>query len=83
MKLWEVTTNEDGSVKLETELTPDEVKGMLQLAVMTCIQQGIMVKSLIGHFQITEDDNEVNEDKEVSGEDVPTISWEEALDMKQ
>lgn len=83
MKLWEVLINEDGSVKLETELTPDEVKGMLQLAVMTCIQQGIMVKGLIKHFQTTtEDDYEVNE-KEVSGEDVPTISWEEALNMKQ
>lgn len=50
MKLYDMVQNEDGTVKVETELTPEEMRALLQLGVMACIQNGVMVASLAHHF---------------------------------
>ena len=50
MKLHEVTKNEDGTVRIDSELTADETKALLQLGVMACLQHGVMVASLAPYF---------------------------------
>lgn len=50
MKLHEVVKNEDGTVYIESELTADETKALLQLGVMACLQHGVMVASLAPYF---------------------------------
>lgn len=73
MKLHEVTKNEDGTVKIETELTPEETRALLHLGVMACIQNGVMVASLAPYFG----GGEPVEDKEIDSE------WEQILNRAE
>lgn len=51
IKIYEpVIDQETGKIKIETELDPAEIKHLLGLAIMLCLQQGIAPTSIAHHF---------------------------------
>jgi len=50
MKLYDVVRKEDGSIHVVTELTPDDINAMLELALMGLLHQGIAPRSIAHHF---------------------------------
>lgn len=68
MKLYELEQQQDGSVKVETELTPEDMKILLTIGLMGCLQQGVMVASLIHHYKQPEDSVGIDYNKVLDGE---------------
>jgi hypothetical protein len=60
LKIYEVETQADGSVKVTTEFTPEEVKSLLTLALTMCLSQGLAPASIAHLFQPTEDKEEID-----------------------
>ena len=62
MKLYEIVHEKDGSIKVVTELTPDDINAMLELALMGLLHQGIAPRSIAHHFMPPEQAvNEIND----------------------
>lgn len=72
IKLYNLEQKEDGSVTVQTELSPEDMLALLTIGMYACMERGVMVKSLASHFQ-TQDDPE-----EVPGE---TFDIDEYLDV--
>ena len=51
MNLYNLVINEDGSAKVETDLTPQDMQILLTVGLYACMERGVMVKSLADHFQ--------------------------------
>lgn len=63
MKLYELDIQEDGKVKVQTELTPQDMKILLSFGMVSMLNQGLMVASLAHHFppgDLPDDDEEEN-----------------------
>lgn len=67
MKIYEMEKQEDGSVKVVSELNPEEMKAVLTLGLMNLFMNGLAPTSMAHHFAECEvvDPNEV----EVTAED--------------
>ena len=69
MELYNLIINEDGSVKVETSLTPQDMKILLTVGLYACMERGVMVKSLADQFQQQpEPTQEVDWEKILEGE---------------
>lgn len=87
MKLYNLKLNEDGSTKVETELSPVDMQMLLLMGFYACIERGLMLKSLAHHF-ITGDNGpvevEVKDEREGSlateQETLEISDWEAALE---
>jgi len=67
MKLYEIERLEDGSVKIDSEITADEMKALLHIGFMACIQQGVMIASIAERMGMVD---ESSDGGEVTGDDI-------------
>lgn len=67
IKLYDLVQKEDGGVSVQTDLSPEDMLALLTIGFYACLERGVMVKSLAGHFPpqeeaqdpaVTEDYNE-------------------------
>ena len=59
MKIYEPVIDEKtGNIKIETELTPEEIKQLLAGAIMMLLAQGVAPKSLAHHFMPPQEEEE-------------------------
>ena len=58
MKIYDVTRQEDGSVKVESILTAEETKFMLEFAFMSLIQRGLIPASVQQYIEEHKDELE-------------------------
>lgn len=65
LKLYNIIIQEDGSTKVETELTPDEMRALLTVGVNAALQQGVMVASLVKYFPSDETESDISAEEEV------------------
>ena len=56
IKLYNLEQKEDGSVTVQTELSPEDMLALLTIGMYACMERGVMVKSLAGHFNSQDDD---------------------------
>lgn len=56
IKLYNLEQKEDGSVTVQTELSPEDMLALLTIGMYACMERGVMVKSLAGHFNPQDDD---------------------------
>ncbi len=74
IKLYNLEQKEDGSVTVQTELSPEDMLALLTIGMYACMERGVMVKSLAGHFNSQDDDTT----DAISGE---TFDIDEYLDV--
>jgi len=74
IKLYNLEQKEDGSVTVQTELSPEDMLALLTIGMYACMERGVMVKSLAGHFNSQDDDTT----DAISGE---TFNIDEYLDV--
>ena len=55
IKLYDVTINSDGSVRVVSDLTPDDMKMMLELAFVMLLTHGLTAPSLASFFPSKEE----------------------------
>lgn len=67
MKLYDIDKKEDGTVVVTSELTPEEMKALLHIGFMACIQQGVMIASIAERMGMVD---ESSDGGEVTGDDI-------------
>ena len=55
IKIYDLITKEDGSVRFETELSAEDMKSLLEFAFVTMLAYGFTVSSLAHHFPTREE----------------------------
>jgi len=62
IKLYDLAIQPDGSVKVITELKPEEMQFMLEIALNILVAHGVVPNSLVHHFEGDEENQEQEED---------------------
>lgn len=65
IKLYNLEQKEDGSVTVQTELSPEDMLALLTIGFYACMERGVMVKSLANHFQNPQDTSDNPEDFDI------------------
>lgn len=77
LTLHEVKIQEDGSVRITTDLSPEEMNILLTVGLLACMQHGVMLASLAEKMGYTKyETNPVDE----SVGTLNTPNWEQLLD---
>jgi hypothetical protein len=69
VKLYEIERQEDGSVKIESEITAEEMKALLHIGYMACIQQGVMIASIAERMGMVDPSDDGAVQVDVSGDE--------------
>jgi len=84
MKLYEIERHpETGNVKVETELTPEEMKALLNIGLIACLQQGVMIASIAEKMGIkgTEELPDTDESGNIS--QIQAEDWQVIVDNEK
>lgn len=77
IKLYNLEQKEDGTVTVQTDLSPEDMLTLLTIGFYACMERGVMVKSLAGFFQAPEAQMEGTT---IEGE-VQTVNYNDYLDV--
>lgn len=73
IKLYNLEQKEDGSVTVHTDLSPEDMLALLTIGMYACMERGVMVRSLAGHFN--------PQDEETVAVEGETFNIDEYLDV--
>ena len=80
LSVYEITVKDDGSALVTTDISPEEMKILLTVGLLTCLQQGVMLIGLAEKLGIVVSDTEVKESEVIK--EITPENWESLLNSE-